>query len=469
MKALVSVERSVTDTDIESLRGEFRGELLRPGDDGYDDARRVWNSMIQKYPALIARCTGTADVIAAVSFAREHDLFLAVRGGGHNVAGIAVCDEGVVIDLSRMRGISVDPGRRVVRVQAGANWGDLDHETQVHGLIVPGGVVSTTGVAGFTLSGGMSATRRKWGMTCDHLISAEIVTATGEVLTASESSHPDLFWALKGGGGNFGVVTEFEFALRSLGPQVYLAAPIYSLGDAGEIVRQWRTFMENAPDEISSDLIFWSMPPLPGVDESVVGSPIVILAAWYAGPVGDGERALQPLREFGTPLADLSHAGRYVDIQSSFDVFFPDTQRYYWKSLFVDSLTDETIDRVIGFAAERPSLQSLMVLRALGGEIARVPEAATAYGNRSAGYNLSFDTTWQDEETDEQMVSWTRNAWLAMRDLTGGGVYLNFAGLGEDGQTLVRAAYGENYERLVRVKRQYDPGNLFRGNVNIEP
>jgi FAD/FMN-containing dehydrogenase len=374
-----------------------------------------------------------------------------------------------MIDLSLMKGIHVDPGLRRARVQPGANWGDLDHETQLYGLMTPGGVVSTTGVAGFTLAGGMALSRRKWGLACDNLRSVEIVTADGQVLTASEASHPDLFWAVRGGGGNFGIVTSFEFQLHSLGPEFYVAAPIYALQDAGQIMPRWRRFIEQAPDEVSSDAIFWSMPPLPHVAPELVGAPIVIVAAWYAGAVAEAEQVLAPVRAFSTPLADLSHAARYVDIQSAFDPFFPDTQRYYWKSLFTDALSDEMINVLIDIAAASPTPQSLQVLRALGGAMSRVPEAASAYGNRGALYNLSIDTTWLDPREDERLIAWTREAWSRMYDLTGGGVYLNFAGLGEDNETLARSGYGQNYERLQEIKRRYDPANLFRGNINIAP
>ena len=454
---------------IEELRASMRGNVLLQGDDGYDAARRVWNSMIDKRPAAIARCTGTADVVAAVNFARTRDIELAVKGGGHNVAGNAVIDDGLMVDLSLMKGSHVEPNRRSVRVQAGATWGDLDHETQVHGLVTPGGVVSSTGVAGFTLAGGMALTRRKWGLACDNLISAEVVTANGQVVTANETHHADLFWAIKGGGGNFGVVTSFEFQLYSLGPEFNVVAPMYPAEDAARILREWKAFIEQAPDEISSDYILWNIPSHPHIEPELVGTPIVLVTGGYAGPQDDAMRELQPLREFGTPIVDLSHTARYVDIQSAFDPYFPDTDRYYWKSLYLDHLADEAIDSMTAIGAERPTTKALFVLRALGGAMSRIPEDATAYGNRDALYNLSIDTTWDDPADDEAMVAWTREAWSKIHELTGGGVYLNFAGLGEDNDDLARGAYGRNYERLREVKRMYDPDNLFRGNVNITP
>jgi FAD/FMN-containing dehydrogenase len=454
---------------IEGLTTAFRGQVIRPGDADYDAARRVWNSMIDKYPALIARCTGTADVVAAVRFARARDLLVAVRGGGHNVAGNAVCDGGLVIDLSRMKGILVDPVKQTARAQGGVTWGDLDRETQLFGLATPGGEVSMTGIAGYTLSGGMGLLQRKWGMACDNLLSVEIVTADGEVRRASVMDHPDLFWAVRGGGGNFGIVTWFEYQLHPLGPEVYSAATIYAFDDAPAVLRAWRDFTAQAPDEVTSEFLFWSMPPLPALPEELHGLPIVAVAGVYAGPVAEGEPALAPLRELATPIVDLSGPVSYVESQSAFDVFFPESQRYYWKSLFLDELDDELIDEIVLVGADRPTPQTLFALRHLGGAIAQMPEDATAYGNRRASYNLSLDATWIEASDDERAIAWTRQNWADLRARTGGGVYLNFAGLGEENDLLARAGYGGNVERLREVKRRYDPDNLFRGNVNIAP
>lgn len=469
VKQAAQSTRSIRSETVDEIRGILRGELLVEGDGGYDSARRVWNSMIDKHPAMIARCTGTADVVAAVNFARSHDIELAVRGGGHNVAGNAVIDDGLMIDLSPMKGIHVDPVRQTARAQAGATWGDLDHETQLHGLATPGGVVSSTGIAGFTLAGGMALTRRKWGLACDNLISVEVVTAAGQVVVASEKQNSDLFWAIRGGGGNFGVVTSFEYHLHPIGPGFYVAAPMYPIEDTARILREWTAFIEQAPDEISSDVIPWTVPPHPQIDPELVGVPIVLVVGAYVGSPEDAERELQPLREFGSPIVDLSHHARYVDIQSAFDSYFPDTQRYYWKSLNLRELSSDAIDLIAELGADTPTAKSLFALRALGGAMSRIPEDATAYGDRGALYNLSIDTTWDDPADDEKMIAWTRDAWSKIHDLTGGGVYLNFAGLGEDNDNLARGAYGRNYERLQEVKRRYDPDNLFRGNVNITP
>jgi FAD/FMN-containing dehydrogenase len=457
----------VTDEVIADLTTRVRGQVIAPGDADYERARRVWNGMIDKRPGVIVRCTGTADVVAAVNVAREHALPLAVRGGGHNVAGNAVCNDGLVIDLSQMKGIHVDPLKRSVRAQGGVTWGELDRETQLHGLVTPGGEVSMTGIAGYTLSGGMGLLQRKWGLACDNLLAAEIVTAAGEVLHASATEHPDLFWAVRGGGGNFGVVTWFEFQLYELGPEIYSAATIYAADDATAVLRQWCDFTAHAPDEITSQVLFWGMPPLPDVPEEMVGAPIVIVAGMYAGPVEEGERMMAPLREFATPIADLSGVSSYVESQSAFDELFPDGQQYYWKSTYLDHLDDATIELIVGLGQERTSPMTLFALRHLGGAVSQLPDDATAYGNRRALYNLSIDSTWQDPSENEGHIAWTRAAWSQVREQAGGGIYLNFAGLGEENDVLAHAGYGTNYARLQQVKRRYDPTNLFRGNVNV--
>lgn len=463
---------AVDPATIEAFAATFRGQLIWPDDAVYDQTRQVWNGMIDKHPALIAQCTGTADVVAAVRFAREHALTVAVRGRGHNVAGNALNDGGLVIDLSQMRGVQVDPMKRVARAQPGANWGDVDRETQIFGLATPGGEVSTTGIAGFTLSGGMGMLRRKWGLACDNLLAIELVTTEGEVLQASPTSHPDLFWAVRGGGGNFGIVTWFEYQLYPLGPEVAHAVLLYPFADAEQVMRAWLEFTRECPVEITSEVIFNSMPPFPFVPEELHGVPTVFVGALYAGPADEGERALRPLREFATPLVDLSGRPNYVQSQSAFDPSFPDGRRNYWKSLFIDDLDhldDRSIDAMVTLAATRPTAETIIVLRHLGGAMSQVPDDATAYANRQAQFNLSIDGTWEDPRDDERMIAWTREAWEGMREPTGAGVYLNFAGLGEENELLARAGHGGNYERLRAVKRRYDPENFFRGNINIKP
>jgi FAD/FMN-containing dehydrogenase len=458
----------IDDEAILALAGAFRGEIIRPGDAGYDTGRKVWNGMVDRYPALILRALDTADVVTAVNFVRENDLLVAVRGGGHNVAGTAVVDGGVVIDLSRMRDVQVDPQMRIARAQGGANWGDVDRATTAHNLATPGGVVSETGIAGLTLGGGYGSMRRKLGLTIDNLLAVEIVTAAGEVLHASETEHPDLFWAVRGGGGNFGIVTSFEYRLHPVGPQVAMVATFHHLADAPALLEAWREYIADAPDEVATTLLFWGMPQVPGL-EALHDAPIFVIAAVYAGDATEGERIMQPLRDLGNPFLDLSGRPTYLESQCAFDPFFPNGLHYYWKSIYMDSVEDDVLAPILARAAERPSPQTLIALRHLGGAIARVPEGATAYGHRSAEFNLSIDTTWVDPSENDRMVAWTKAFWSEMRLLTGGGVYVNFAGFNEDGEQLGRAIHGANYDQLVEVKRRYDPANLFRVNANIRP
>jgi FAD/FMN-containing dehydrogenase len=458
------------DQAIDQLQADVRGELIPPGSPDYDEARRVRNGLIDRCPAVIARCSGTADVVAAVNFAREHELLLSVRGGGHNVSGAATNDGGIVIDLSPMRGVWVDPELRTVRVQGGATWGDVDRETQLVGLATPGGVVSTTGVGGLTLHGGWGWLRRKYGYCVDNLLAVEIVTADGQVRAASETETPDLFWAVRGAGSNFGVVTSFEFRLHEVGPLVAFAAPMYALEDAERVVPAWRDFMGAAPDEVSSQLLLWGVPATEAFPAELHDRAIVAPAAMYAGPAAEGERVLRPLRELATPLLDLSATMPYAVLQGAFDALFPQGRLYYWKSLYLDDFDEETMAATIQYARGRPTPMSLMGLWHLaGGAASRVGAEATAFGRRDMPYLLSFDTTWEDPAETEHCIDWTRAAWSEMHRFSGGGLYLNFAGFGEEKEALVRAGYGANYERLVELKTRYDPGNLFRMNQNIRP
>jgi FAD/FMN-containing dehydrogenase len=462
-------EAALKVTVVEEFASKLRGVLLLSGDPDYEEARLVWNDLIDKRPALIARCEVVGDVITSVDFARENDLLVAVRGGGHNVAGNAVCDGGLVIDLSPMKRIGVDPERRTVRAEGGATWADLDRETQVFGLATPGGEVSETGIAGLTLGGGIGLLRRKYGLSCDNLLSAEVVSADGRLLTASETENADLFWGIRGGGGNFGVVTTFEYRLHPVGPDVMAAAVMYPFEQATELLHAWRDYTQQAPDEVTSEILLWSIPDIPDFPEELRGEPTVVVAGMYAGPAEAGERELQPLREFGTPLVDLSGIQPYTAAQSDFDAFFPEGLLYYWKSLNLDRLDDEAIGAMVANAKNRPSPQTLLIARHLGGAISRVPEDATAYGNRDAQFNLSIDSTWEDPTESERNIAWTREVWTKMRQFSDGGIYLNFAGFLEEGEKLLHEAHGGNYERLVALKNEYDPTNLFRVNQNIKP
>ncbi len=455
---------------LDAFDGRLRGPLITPEDAVYDETRRVWNGMIDKHPALIARCTGAADVIDAVNFAREHELLVAVRGGGHNVAGQGVCEGGLVIDLSSMRGVRVDPEARTVRVQGGATWGDLDRETQAFGLATPGGVVSTTGIAGLTLGGGLGWLRRKYGLSCDNLISADVVTADGELREASTDENPDLFWALRGGGGNFGVVTSFEYELHEVGPIVMMAVTMYPIEAAAEVLSAWRDFMEAAPEEISSQALLWTVPEVEAFPAEAWGRNVVVVAAMHAGPADEGERALQPLREVTTPVVDLSGRVPYATGQTMFDPFFPKFERsYYFKSRDLAGFSDEVIDALIEGASDRALPTVLIVIWHYGGAMRRVGLEETAFPGRDTPYLFSVDAVWDDPAETERVIAWSRSYLEEMKPYTTDGMYVNFPGFGEEGETMVHSAYGPNYERLTDVKAAYDPTNLFRMNANVRP
>jgi FAD/FMN-containing dehydrogenase len=470
MAAATTIAPTLDATAIAEFVGTLRGTVIQQDDPTYAEARTVRNGLIDCHPALITQCAGVADVVAAVNFAREHDLLLSVRGGGHNVSGAGTNDGGLVIDLSAMRAVWVDPEARTVRVQGGATWGDVDRETQLFGLATPGGAISTTGVGGLTLHGGWGWLRRKYGYSIDNLLAVQIVTADGQVRTSSETENPDLFWAVRGAGSNFGVVTALTFRLHPVGPLVAMTAPFYALEDAERVLPAWRDLAASAPDELGFNALFWSVPAVEGFPPELHGRAVLILVSVYAGDADEGERVLQPLRELATPLLDLSGTMPYATLQGAFDPFFPKGWLYYWKSRYLDRLDAETIAVIIGYAADRPSAETLIALWHLeGGAASRVGATTTAFGSRDASYLLSFDTTWTDPADSERTIAWTRSAWADMRRFGSGGVYLNFAGFGEEKEALVRAGYGANYERLVDLKTRYDPGNLFRMNQNIRP
>jgi FAD/FMN-containing dehydrogenase len=463
-------ERLVEQAVVDEFRTRLRGPLVTPGEAGYDEARQIHNGMHDKRPALIVRCSGVADVVEAVNFARAHDLLLAVRGGGHNVAGHAACDGGLVIDLSAMRSIHVDPSARTARVQGGATLGDLDRETQVFGLAVPAGNVSTTGVGGLTLGGGMGHLRRKHGLAIDNLLSAQVVLASGEVVTASPDEHADLFWGLRGGGGNFGVVTSFEFRLHPVGPLVTLCAPWYPVDDAKAILAAWRDFMDKAPEEFSCLAAFWTIPAAPGIPEEHHGKRALLFGGVHCGPVDEGQKFIQPLRELGTPMLDLSGPAPWAAVQAAFDPFFPKgLRRYYFKSRYLKHLDDSTIAALLPRAINPPAPPVLIALWHLGGAMHRVGSTETAFAEREAAFLFSVDAIWDDPEISDEVVAYARRYLTEMEPYLKAGLYVNFAGLGEEGESLVRAAYGPNYDRLVAVKNRYDPGNLFRLNQNIKP
>jgi len=389
-----------------------------------------------------------------------------VKGGGHNVAGNATNDGGLVIDLSLMKGVHVDPRGRIAHVQGGATWGDLDRETQVFGLATPGGVVSTTGVAGLTIHGGMGHLRSKHGLSLDNLASVDIVTADGELRTGSASENEDLFWAVRGAGSNFGVITSFEFRLHPVGPEVFLCAPAYALDDGPQVLRRWRELIKTVPDAFTPLAVFWSGPP--GFPEVVVGKPIIILAGVYAGPVEEGERIAQPFRDAGTPLLDLSTPEHFTAVESGFGPSGPKGLLQYWKSTFLEELSDELIDTVCQMSAERPSSLTTMDIWPQLGAAARVGPDDTAFGRRPP-FMIAFESSWTDPADTEANIAWARNAHDAMSRFSGGGIYLNFPGFADEQEDKARAAYGANYDRLAQIKGKYDPNNLFRMNSNIRP
>lgn len=462
----------LSEETINDFRAAMRGEVLTPESNQYDQVRQIWNGKYHdKHPAIIARCTGVADVITAVNFASENKLLVAVRGGGHNVAGTSSCDGGIMIDLSLMRGIHVDPKRETARVQGGATWGDVDRETQVFGLATAGGVVSTTGVAGLTLGGGLGHLRRKYGLTIDNLLSVDLVTADGRVLRASETENSELFWGIRGGGGNFGIVTSFEFQLHPVGPMVTLFAPWYPIEAADELLPKWRDFMETAPEEFSCNVMFWTVPPVPGFPEELHFKRFVGFAGVYCGSVEDGKRLNRALfNELGEPMFDLSMPVPWAAVQQAFDPFFPKGQRlYYFKSRLLKDLNDDTLKAVTERAAQPPAPFILVVLWPYSGAMQRVDKEKTAFVGREAACLLSIDCVWDDTTDTENVLAYARRFLAEMESFSTGGLYINFAGFGEEGEKLVKDAYGSHYDRLVALKNKYDPTNLFRLNQNIKP
>ena len=460
---------SLDENTLTALKDRFNGSLLRSQDQDYDAARSVWNGVIDKKPALIARCHEVADVMAAVNFAREHDLLFSVRAGGHNVSGSAIAERGLVIDVSHMRSVQVDAQKRLARVEGGARLGDLDHETAPYGLAAPVGVVSETGVAGLTLHGGTGWLLRKHGMSIDNLNAVEIVTADGQLLRASQNEHPDLFWALRGGGGNFGVVTSFEFTLHPVGPKVAIALPIYPMEKAREVMTACRDYMEKAGDDLMALGIYWSAPAVPEVPEEHQGKPAAILLAVYTGPADQAQRVLDPLRTFCKPIADLSDTMNWTEAQKLLDEDYPDGNFYYWKSIYLDHLNDEAMAVLEHYTLRRPSPESSIDVWYLGGASARVSPSATAFYNRHYPIMIGIEANWSDQGDSEANIAWARSLHKDLQPFSSGGNYLNFPGFVEDREVMLRGAYGENLDRLQQVKRRYDPNNMFPGLLNIAP
>lgn len=459
-------DQTLNETAAQVFRERFRGEVLREDDEGYDEARQVWNAMIDRYPALIARPTGTADVMTAVAFAHENDVLLSVKGGGHNIAGKAVADEGLMLDLSEMNNVRVNPEAQTARVGSGATLGDMDHETQAFGLAAPGGVISTTGVAGLTLGGGFGWLSRKYGLAVDNLRSVDIVTADRELRHASEDQNEDLFWGIRGGSGNFGIVTSFEFDLHKVGPEVLFGPAVYRYDDAPDVLRHYREFARDAPRECCVWVDSLTAPPLPFLPVEFHGTRVLSVVQFYAGDLEEGENVLRPLREYGTPIADAVAPTRYTAAQSMLDDLYAKGARNYWKSHNFTELTDDTLDTIIDYGERLPTPQSDILIHQVGGAINDVASDATAYPHRDTEFIVTPGARWEEPTNDDACITWVRECHAALADDATGGTYVNFEG---DREGQEQNAYGENYDRLIEVKTEWDSENLFRTNQNIKP
>ncbi len=458
------------DGATQAQRSGLRGHVVLPGDAGYDAARRVWNGMIDRHPALIVRPMDPGDVVKAVNFARDQELSLAVRGGGHNVAGFGTCDGGLVLDLSLMKGVEVNPAAGTARVEGGATLADMDAATQAHGLATTGGLVSATGIAGLTLGGGIGWLMRKHGLACDNLLSVDVVTAGGKTITASATEHPDLFWGVRGGGGNFGVVTSLKYRLHPVGPVVLGGALFHPVAKAPELLRFYRDWAKTLPDELTTMLAFLTAPPEPFVPDHLKGTPMVAVALCYAGPVEAGQALVQPLREFAEPAIDLIGPLPYVALQGMFDASAPYGIHSYWKTAYLHGLDDGTIDAVLGHVSRMRALSPFAVvhIHQVGGAVSRVAQDETAFTHRAEPYILNIVGLWTAQEDPAPHIAWARAFSEAVRPFSAGAEYVNF--LADEGADRVKAAYGPGaYERLATLKKRYDPDNLFRFNQNVLP
>ena len=451
---------------IDHLREQVRGEVITPDDEGYEQARQVYNAMIDRRPAVVVRCANTGDVTAAVNFAREHQLELAVRGGSHSVPGFGTCDDGVVIDLSGMRGVHVDPASSTARAEGGATWGDFNAATHAFGLATTGGIISTTGVGGLSLGGGIGYLARGYGLSCDNLVSADVVTADGQLVQASEDEHDDLFWALRGGGGNFGVVTSLEFRVHPV-KDVYGGPMFYELRDAGTVLQFFREFITDAPEELGGFPAFQIAPPLPFIPEDRHGDPFLVMVGCWAGPLDQGERALQPFHDLAPVVAEHVGPMPYPALNSAFDALVPPGLQHYWKANFVTELTDEAIAAHLEHGPKVPVVNSTVHIYPINGACHRVAPDATAFAYRDANFATVIAGMWPDPADNQANISWVRDYYDATAPLSEEGGYVNF--MADDDQDRIRANYRGNYERLVTIKRNYDPDNLFHLNQNIQP
>ena len=444
--------------NVEEFKARLRGSLLHPGEDGYDQARKIWNGMFDRRPALIARCAGAADVISAVNFAGDNKLQVAVRGGGHSLPGHSVCDGGVVIDLSPMKAIRVDPAARTARAEPGVKWLEFDRETQAFGLATTGGTASDTGIAGLTLGGGLGWLSNKYGLTIDNLLSADVVTADGRLLTASAMENQDLFWGLRGGSGNLGVVTSFKYQLHAVGPTILGGMVAYPLAKAKEVLRFYREFSKTAPDELTTYAAFLDPPD---------GDTVAAVICCYCGPIDKGEEVVRPLKSFGPPLQDMLGPMPYTVQQCLTDAAFPAGSYYYNKGGSLPDLTDEAIEVFAEYAAKKPSALSVVAIQTVFGAASRVDAEATAFAHRRLPYAPVILSRWLDAADSDKNVAWARDFWKALQPFAGAGAYVN--DLGQDDEDRIRIGYGINYERLTALKKKYDPENLFRLNPNIRP
>ena len=453
---------------LDEIKAKVRGTLLLPGQPGYDDARSVWNGMIDRHPGAILRCLGVADVVAGVNFARERGLPLSIKGGGHNISGLAVCEGGLMLDMSFMRGVWVDEQRKVAHAQAGCLLGDVDRETQARGLASVLGFVSNTGIAGLTLGGGFGYLSRRFGWSSDNVASIELVTAEGRIVRASERENADLFWGLRGGGGNFGVATNFEYQLYPVGPEIVAGAVAWRGEEAPAVLELYRRLSAQAPPELTLVVALRNAPPAPWLLKEIHGKPIVALFVCHSGPVADAEKHLAPVKTFGKPVGDIVQRRSYVSQQSLIDATQPKGRRYYWKSEYLADHSPELSAKMIEHARRIASPHSLIAIFPFDGGVNRLPEAHSAVGNRTARAVINIAAAWDDPKEDQTHIEWSRAAWRDLRRFSTGGVYINFL-TEEEGAERIQAAYGPNLARLVDVKTAWDPGNLFRVNKNIAP
>ncbi len=460
----VTVERSALD----DLKTRLRGQLILPDSPGYDESRSVWNAMIDRRPAAIVRPAAVPDIVTGIRFAREQGLPLSIKGGGHNIAGLAVADGGLMLDLSLMRGVSVDPGSRTARAEAGCLLGDVDRATQEHGLAAVLGFVSQTGIAGLTLGGGFGYLSRRFGWTSDNLQSLEVVTADGRIVRASERENPDLFWGLRGGGGNFGVVTSFEYTLHPVGPEVVGGLIAWRGEDAPQVMELYRTLTRNAPPELAVVALLRMAPSAPWLPPEVHGKPIVAFNVLYSGPVDEGEKVVAAIKGFGSPVGDILQRRTYVSQQSLVDATVPKGRRNYWKSDWLPGIEPELLPKLIEHARRIVSPYSAIAIFPLEGALNRLPEDYSPMGNRDAAYALNYQASWEKADDDQSNVEWARAAWQDIRPFSTGRAYINFQ-TADEGEERIRATYGSNYDRLVELKTKWDPENLFHTNKNIEP